>query len=234
LARLDAIDRPARLSIAWGHPYDHRVPPRLTRIHLLPPTLLCALAAFAVIVACDEADAPAPPPTMTSSEVCADVASQPGAPAVTSAAPTPAAPEPTASTGAAPRAELPVVEFVRASGESVCLPVELVPRSEFSIGLSGRYELDDRGMLFYFGAVHRGGFWMRNTHVDLAIAFVNLESRIVDIREMTAESLETIVPSTDYLYAIEAQPGWYQRNNVAIGDEVRFLFQLPPELSGIE
>jgi hypothetical protein len=51
---------------------------------------------------------------------------------------------------------------------------------------------------------------------------------------MTAESLETITPSADYLYAIEAQPGWYQRNNVVIGDEVRFLFELPPELSGTE
>ncbi len=223
------------MSIARGRPYDRRVPPRLTRIHSLPRTLLCALAALALLlVACDEADNPATPPTMSASEVCADVGSTPGAPAVISASPQPATPEPTASTGSAPRAELPVVEFVRASGESVCLPVEIVPRREFSVGLSGRYELDDRGMLFYFGAVHRGSFWMKNTHVDLAIAFVSLESRIVEIREMTAESLETITPSADYLYAIEAQPGWYERNNVVVGDEVRFLFELPPELSGTE
>lgn len=223
------------MSIARAHPYDRRVPPRLTRIHLLPPALLCALAALLLLVACDQASAPTvAPPTMTASEVCAGVGSTPGAPAVISASQQPATPEPTASTGSAPRAELPVVEFVRASGESVCLPVEIVPRGEFSVGLSGRYELDDRGMLFYFGAVHRGSFWMKNTHVDLAIAFVSPESRIVEIREMTAESLESITPSVDYLYAIEAQPGWYQRNNVAVGDEVRFLFELPPELRGTD
>jgi uncharacterized membrane protein (UPF0127 family) len=127
-----------------------------------------------------------------------------------------------------------VVEFVRASGGSVCLPVEIVPRDEFPVGLSGRYELDDRGMLFYFRSVNRGSFWMKNTHIDLAIAFVGADSRIVEIHEMYADTTHFVTPSVDYLYAIEAQPGWYGHHDVTTGDEVRFLFELPPELTGSE
>lgn len=143
----------------------------------------------------------------------------------------PGAPEPTASTGAMPRSQLPLVEFVRKAGGSVFLPTEVLPSTEFTIGLSGRYELDERGMLFYFGKPTRGSFWMKNTHVDLSIAFVGADSRIVEIREMKAESLEYVTPGADYLYAIEAQPGWYSRNGIAAGDEVRFTFELPKELA---
>ena len=73
---------------------------------------------------------------------------------------------------------------------------------------------------------------MKNTHVDLSIAFVGTDSRIAEIREMKAESLEYVAPGADYLYAIEAQPGWYSRNGIVAGDEVRFTFELPKELAG--
>ena len=147
------------------------------------------------------------------------------------AATRPATPEPTASTGSMPRSQLPLVEFVRKAGGSVYLPTEVLPSNEFTVGFSGRYELDERGMLFYFGKPTRGSFWMKNTHVDLSIAFVGADSRIAEIREMKAESLEYVTPGADYLYAIEAQPGWYSRNGIAAGDEVRFMFELPKELA---
>lgn len=196
--------------------------------------LFSVLMAASLLVACGGSDEAPPAPPMTTAEACLATALSREVPAVTSTAPAPATPEPTASTGATPRDQLPAVEFVRAAGGSICLPVELVPRDEFHIGLSGRYELDDRGMLFYYNAPHRGSFWMKNTHVDLSIAFVGADSRIVEIQEMYAETLHFVTPSVEYVYAIEAQPGWYGRNSVAVGDEVRFLFELPPELSGTE
>ncbi len=188
---------------------------------------LCAASfsgAVAPLAGCSGSDAseatqPAPPAAVSSA---CNAAPSGASPAATSAATRPAAPEPTASTGSATRTDLPLVEFARASGGSVCLPTEVLPRAEFTIGLSGRYELDDRGMLFYFERPQRGSFWMKNTHVDLAIAFVGADSRIVELREMKAESLEYVTPAADYLYAIEAQPGWFSRNGVAVGDEVRF------------
>ncbi|MFN8585145.1 MAG: DUF192 domain-containing protein [Dehalococcoidia bacterium] len=169
----------------------------------------------------DKYEARAPASTPAAAAGCTATPA-PAAAVVTSVARPPATPEPTASTGATTRAQLPLVEFVRGDGSAVCLPTEVLPRAEFTTGLSGRYFLDERGMLFYFANSQRGSFWMKNTHVDLSIAFVGADSRIVEVREMKAESLDYITPAADYLYAIEAQPGWYARNGIAAGNEVRF------------
>lgn len=194
--------------------------------------LLAASVLLLLAVACSD-DAPAAPAVATPApaERCVSVPPSSATPALSTATRAPT-PEPTATTGSLPRADLPIVEFVRASGGSVCLPTEVLPRKEFTIGLSGRYELDERGMLFHFGGAGRGSFWMKNTHVDLSIAFVGADSRIVEIREMKAESLDYVTPGADYVYAIEAQPGWYARHGITVGDEVRFdarvTAQLPP------
>jgi uncharacterized membrane protein (UPF0127 family) len=140
--------------------------------------------------------------------------------------------EPVASTAATPRNRLPVIEFVRHDGSLARLPVELPPPSEYHIGLSGRRSLDERGMLFYYREPGRGSFWMKDTHIDLAIAFVGPTHRIVELREMRAESTDLVTPTVDYQYAVEAPAGWYRANTVAVGDEVRFTFPLPRELTG--
>jgi uncharacterized membrane protein (UPF0127 family) len=137
-----------------------------------------------------------------------------------------------ASTAPIPTEELPLVEFVTSSGTVVALPVEVVPRDEFPIGLSGRYALEERGMLFYYGEPRRNGFWMKDTHIDLSIAFADGEGRIVDIRAMEAESLEVVLSAAPFEFAIEAPAGWYADNGVAAGDAVRLAFDLPPELAG--
>lgn len=201
--------------------------------HFLTASLLASALLFPAACGSDGAqDAPtvaSPPASSGCTGTPPTAATQ-----VVSASRPSATPEPTATTGGAARSELASIEFVRQSGGSVCLPTEILPRNEFTVGLSGRYELDERGMLFYFARPHRGSFWMNNTHVDLSIAFVGADSRIVEIREMTAESKEFVTPEVDYLYAIEAQPGWYARNRITVGDEVRFAFTLPDELADQE
>lgn len=201
--------------------------------HLLATSLLASSILF--VAACGSGgseDAPATA-TVPPSTGCTTTPPPRGTPVVSAATPAPT-PEPTASTGGAARSGLALIEFVRQSGGSVCLPSEVLPRGEFAIGLSGRYELDERGMLFYFARPHRGSFWMKNTHVDLSIAFVSADSRIVEIREMKAESEEFVTPAVDFRFAIEAQPGWYARNGIAVGDEVRFAFTLPAGLADQE
>ncbi|MEZ4553251.1 MAG: DUF192 domain-containing protein [Dehalococcoidia bacterium] len=197
------------------------------RMHLL----VTAGALLLLLASCAEgSNDAAPAATDTPATAgCNSTPSSTATPAISDRSPG-ATPEPTASTGATSRDALALVEFVRASGGSVCLPTEVVPRNEFTIGLSGRYTLDDRGMLFYWGTPHQGSFWMKNTHVDLSIAFVGADSRIVEIREMQAESLDYVTPSVAYSYAIEAQPGWYARNAVSVGDEVRFDDEVAAQL----
>ena len=141
-------------------------------------------------------------------------------------------PEPVASTAVIARSALPIAEFSKTDGYSIRLPVEVPPRSEYTIGLSGRRTLEERGMLFYFPETGRGAFWMKDTHVDLSIAFVTTDERIVEIREMQAESTALITPAADYRYAIEAPAGWYAANKVRAGDTARLNFPLPKEFTG--
>ena len=136
--------------------------------------------------------------------------------------------EPTASTRATARDDLPLIEFVRADGTMVRLPLEVPPPSEYFIGLSGRRAIDERGMLFHYPSGDlRVSFWMKDTHFDLAIAFVSADLRIVEIRAMVAESLEIIRPEAVHQYVVESPAGWYAEHGIAVGDGVRFLFEIP-------
>ena len=143
------------------------------------------------------------------------------------ASPPPA--EPTATTGALAVEALPVVEFVRADGSAAALPVEVPPRAEYHVGLSGRQELAGRGMLFHYAEERTGAFWMRNTHIDLDIAFVGADLAIIAILRMEADTDDFHKPDRAYLYAVEAPAGWYAANGVAVGDVMRLTFELPGE-----
>ena len=135
--------------------------------------------------------------------------------------------EPVASTASIPLAELPRVELVRADGSAVSLPVEIPPRSDYGLGLSGRYELEGRGMVFHYPqGTSAIGFYMKNTHIDLAIAFVGLDDRVIAIRQMVAESLDLVRPGGVYRYAVEAPAGWYAERGITEGARLR----LPPDV----
>jgi uncharacterized membrane protein (UPF0127 family) len=160
------------------------------------------------------------------------------APAPTSASPPATSNEPVASTASTPVEALGVVEFVAAGALPGSLPLEVPPPDEYTIGLSGRYELGERGMLFDYGEpTHEGPFWMKNTHVDLDIAFVarhgdgDRDGRIVTIRQMQAESLDLVYSEAPYQWAIEAPLGWYAARGIEVGAEAHFLFDTPSALA---
>lgn len=134
-----------------------------------------------------------------------------------------------ASTVSTTLENLDVVEFTNSEGQVATLRIEVPPRTEYSIGLSGRYALGERGMLFHYPQDRQGAFWMKNTHIDLSIAFIDAQLRIVEIREMTAESLDLVQPASPYRYAVEASRGWYAERGIEAGDQARFLFELPDE-----
>lgn len=173
------------------------------------------------------APTPVPTPAATSTPEPAPAPTPTAAPP---SSPTPPPVEPTATTGALAIEELGIIEFVRGDGSVVGLPVEVPPRSEYSLGLSGRYELGERGMLFHYPDDERARpFWMRNTHFDLDIAFVGADFVIIDIQRMTAETEDLHRPDRGYLYAVEAPAGWYEANGIAVGDAMRLMFELPEE-----
>ncbi|HEY8491123.1 MAG TPA: DUF192 domain-containing protein [Dehalococcoidia bacterium] len=118
--------------------------------------------------------------------------------------------------------------ITRGDGTSVRVEVEVPCTPEaMARGLSGRRELpEDRGMLFVTG--DRGsGFWMKDTLIPLAIAFIDRSGTIVDVQEMAPETTEIHRPDGPAYYALEANGGWFQRHGVREGDAVRFPW--PPD-----
>ena len=118
-----------------------------------------------------------------------------------------------------------MVRFTSTTGREATLPTEVIPSAEFPIGLSGRRELVGRGMLFYWpDGDSESGFWMKDTHIPLDIAFVDRDLRIIAILQMDAESEEIRRAPAPYLAAIEAPLGWYAEHGIDAGGTVEFLF----------
>lgn len=139
--------------------------------------------------------------------------------ASTSGTPAAATAEPVASTASIHTRELPRATFV--SGQArIELPIEVPPEREYAIGLSGRHSLEGRGMLFSFPDGANTGFWMKGTHIDLDIAFIDSSMTVTQITTMRANTLDIHKPPTPYIAAIEAPAGWYAASGIAVGAQV--------------
>lgn len=138
--------------------------------------------------------------------------------------------EPVASTAYIPTSELQRVMMTSADGSVVVLPIEVPPRNEYNVGLSGRRNLGERGMLFWYEEPTRQSFWMRNTYYDLSIAFINGNGIILEIMTLKKESEIPQKPDEPYRYAIEAPVDWYVNHDIEPGDQVRLDFEIPDSL----
>jgi uncharacterized membrane protein (UPF0127 family) len=89
-------------------------------------------------------------------------------------------------------------------------------------GLMGVTSLPaDQGMAFVFAEPTRATFWMKDTVIPLAIAFVDVNRRVVTIEEMEpchTNPCPTYQSSAPYTMAVEANAGWFDRAGVAVGD----------------
>lgn len=79
---------------------------------------------------------------------------------------------------------------------------------------------DERGMLFVFERDETGGFWMKNTIIDLDIAFIRQDGVIVDTFTMAALDERSYTPRSPYRYALEVRAGVFEREGVVVGDNV--------------
>ena len=97
-----------------------------------------------------------------------------------------------------------------------------------TIGLMHRFSLKpDHGMLFVFDAPQSLAFWMKNTFVPLSIAFIGVDSRILNIEDMAPQT-ETAHPSHGLArYALEMKKGWFAQHAIVAGDRVEGLERAP-------
>jgi uncharacterized membrane protein (UPF0127 family) len=135
------------------------------------------------------------------------------APAAAPDPPLPAPPESLVVPGSIP---------VRINGAVV--QAELAATStQRSQGLMGRTSVPDTaGMLFLFAQDQVLDFWMKDTPIDLSIAFIDADRRIINIEPMTANDLSSITSARPARYALEVRRGWFADRGIAAGALVEF------------
>lgn len=93
-------------------------------------------------------------------------------------------------------------------------------------GLSNRTSIAaDSGMIFVWPApvdYRFSPFWMKDTHFDLSIAFIDAQKRVINIEDMQKETLTNHFATADYQYAVEATRGWFAARGVVAGSQASF------------
>lgn len=117
------------------------------------------------------------------------------------------------------------VIFQAADGHNAELKVEVARTGpEKARGLMKREQLDaDSGMIFVWDSPVQGGFWMKDTYIPLSIAFISKDGAIVNIQDMQPLDLANHIPAAPYIYAVEANRGWFAEHGIKVGDRAEFL-----------
>ena len=109
-------------------------------------------------------------------------------------------------------------------GKEVEVRVEVADDlAEQAEGLMDRTVLgENRGMLFVYTEERELSFWMKNTLIPLSIAFIDSESRIIDIQDMKPLDDEPphYVSAEPAQYALEVNQGFFDERDVRAGDRV--------------
>lgn len=94
----------------------------------------------------------------------------------------------------------------------------------------------DHGMLFVFEDEQPLSFWMKNTLIPLAIAFINKDGKVVDLQEMSPQSsmAEASVPTyhsrARALFALEMNKGWFSKNGIKVGARLKLIGKTKSDL----
>ncbi len=92
------------------------------------------------------------------------------------------------------------------------------------LGLMYRKSMPEQnGMLFVFEQKAGHCFWMKNTLLPLAIAFIDDDGKIVNIEEMKPQSEDNHCPSKPIRYALEMNANWFEKRQIKPGKLVEGL-----------
>jgi len=92
------------------------------------------------------------------------------------------------------------------------------------LGLMYRKSMPEQnGMLFVFEQKAGHCFWMKNTLLPLAIAFIDNDGKIVNIEEMKPQSEEIHCPLKPIRYALEMNSNWFEKRQIKPGKLVEGL-----------
>jgi uncharacterized membrane protein (UPF0127 family) len=88
-------------------------------------------------------------------------------------------------------------------------------------GLMGTTSLPkDTGMLFFFKNPIPICFWMKDTPLALSVGFLDEQGILIDHKDMEPFSEEQHCSKQAVKYALEINRGWFEENNIAIGEQL--------------
>ena len=100
--------------------------------------------------------------------------------------------------------------------EKVNLCVELaISQREKSKGLMYRKDLSNSdGMLFIWKNEDKRCMWMKNTYIPLDLGFFREDMTLIEVKDLTPRSLESVCSSEPAKYALELTKGWFSSHNI--------------------
>lgn len=116
------------------------------------------------------------------------------------------------------------IQLVQNNNKKLLLVDMAQTPDQHAYGLMFREKLKaDEGMLFIFEDEQIRNFWMKNTLVDLDIAYIDKNKKIIDIQQMKAvisimqNDLPTYPSKRPAMYALEMPQGWFKKNKFSEG-----------------
>ena len=100
-------------------------------------------------------------------------------------------------------------------------------RDEQGKGMMFRKHLGpDEAMLFIADRDTNLAFWMKNTYVDLDLAYIRSDGAIVQTERMKALATDPVYSREPARFTLETPAGWLAAHNVGVGTKV----EIPPEV----
>jgi uncharacterized membrane protein (UPF0127 family) len=81
---------------------------------------------------------------------------------------------------------------------------------------------EDETVLFVFPNMDRYSFWNHNVGFPLSLAWLDENGRVVDMKDMDAQSRDSVAPCGDARYVVEASKGTWTRLGVEKGDLISY------------
>lgn len=98
--------------------------------------------------------------------------------------------------------------------ENLCVELAISQR-EKSKGLMYRKDLSNTdGMLFIWKNEDKRCMWMKNTYIPLDLGFFREDLTLIEVKDLSPRSLESVCSSEPAKYALELPRGWFSSNNV--------------------
>ena len=96
-------------------------------------------------------------------------------------------------------------------------------QQQIATGMMFRKEMpENEAMIFVFARPFQVAFYMKNTILPLSCAYIDSEGIIQEIYDMTPLDETPIRAKGENIrYVLEVNQGWFKRNGIGIGTEVR-------------